>query len=184
MTWNEQDHPRVPAGNPDGGQFTDKQSVIRISGAAKAAALGEDAPSAQKFIDKLLDRPDTMIHPLDPGFIAWFGPDKRYEEESIIRAMMSFSDASRWWGEDQGPLLSFETLLVPEKVRGRGWGDRALTLVKEIAQEVGIPVILDADPFGYKAPMTEKQLESWYKRRGWEPWDKDYSGEILIWYPE
>lgn len=39
MAWNEQDHPRVPAGKNAGGQFTDKQISTVEHAARKAAGL-------------------------------------------------------------------------------------------------------------------------------------------------
>lgn len=38
-TWNEQDHPRVPGGKVNGGQFTDKQLNTAVDAAQSAAGL-------------------------------------------------------------------------------------------------------------------------------------------------
>jgi hypothetical protein len=74
------DEPRVPAGNPDGGQWTDGGD-----GGASAGALGDVAPGAlaSPLIDPVASTPDVPIH--DAAFrLPRQGPDA---EEDVAAAV-------------------------------------------------------------------------------------------------
>ena len=74
-----------------------------------------------------------------------------------------------------GKSLRFKTLRAFKK--GRGDATKTMKLVQGIAEDEGVNLTSKVNAFG-KDGMTNKQLDSWYRRLGWM--DGDREGEIMF----
>lgn len=122
-----------------------KPKPIKLRGAE--AQKKEKEAKLKKFMDTF--HKVTQEHPFDPSSrIAWDGK--------------SMADVKPMWGDIY--IQAIQTLAPGE--RSGSANGLIMTLVK-IAQETGVTLRLDADPFGTTdGKLTKRQLIAWYKRRG------------------
>jgi len=129
--------------------FIMKDSPEKMSEAAIKIG-GEKNPKIEEFMDKYYKV--TQVHPFDPAArIAWDG-------KSTV-TIVPFKDHIH---------LSAIQTLAPEERSGSANGV-VMTLVA-LADETGVPLRLNAKPFGeMKGKLTKRQLKAGYKRRGFTP---------------
>lgn len=66
--WNEADHPRVPRGNPDGGQFTEKHGEVPVFHEEHADADAARA-AATEWMGKHYPQTRVNFHKIDPRLL-------------------------------------------------------------------------------------------------------------------
>lgn len=78
-----------------------------------------------------------------------------------IGSLLAVLDMSDYYGE--GKIIT--RINVPEKFRGKGYGRQLLKQATDWADENGITLWLEINPYGQ---MTYDELEAWYKRNGFK----------------
>jgi GNAT superfamily N-acetyltransferase len=59
-------------------------------------------------------------------------------------------------------------VFTPPKLRGKGHAREAMGKMLQLADDLGITIYLDINPYG---DMDYQQLEDWYKRLGFKEWN-------------
>jgi len=87
-------------------------------------------------------------------------------------------------GEAEGD-VHFEFITTNSDRRGQGLGAAVVKAVADLADKHGVTVSLEPMQKGYGG-LTTPQLDSWYRRLGWDTWDHPEYGEgpVLIRYPK
>lgn len=88
--WNEEDHPRAPAGTSEGGQFTASETSIGI-------ARLKEVPEAEEGY-RTFDVPDSQIKLLDLGFAPGnklFGGLPGYEDKKWVEMLVPLAGVGR-----------------------------------------------------------------------------------------
>lgn len=98
IEWREEDHPRVPAGNPEGGQFTEKASAE----ARRAAGLETEAEIRRETYRKFQRYVEQKAEHLGQDYLsheeAWIVDDEGNHEEageSVQHNAMMFSQSEK-----------------------------------------------------------------------------------------
>ena len=120
----------------------------------------------------------------------WVGPDGNLVSmegnyKNLSDSTMWGANTALWKGEpgEQGD-VHLEFITVNTEFRGHGVGSQILTEVTRMADEANLSISLEPLPRG--GPLSGSDLESWYRRYGFETLRHPEYGEIeevLIRYP-
>lgn len=110
----------------------------------------------------------TKQHPLMDDVRILMNPQQKNPEDFALLEIEAF-------GSDGGVLVK----TIQSSRAGKGNGNAGVNFLLDLANEHGVDLMLDPQAYGeLEGRLNQKQLEGWYKRKGFEPMP-DYEGMMI-----